>query len=134
MRVIVHKGDKTIDVGRFLDERQIEQGDIVAAQRGLNMVAMSLADLRDLVSEHQGKAAFASRVIVLGAKQMIAAKTRSGARDHWIVHSRVQGYEILEGAGVDGGEWAVRYPNGNIVKVDSQRQAREHIHLEAGDV
>lgn len=67
--------------GRSRDERAIEQGDVVAAQRGLNMVGMSLLDLKDLVREHEGKNVFASKVIVVAAKQMIAAKSRMGARD-----------------------------------------------------
>lgn len=53
--------------------------DIKAAQRGLDMLGMSIADLEDEINFHRDNVNFASRVIVLAAKQMLAVKRRNGA-------------------------------------------------------
>jgi hypothetical protein len=57
----------------------MNQDDLNAAARGLNMVGMSIADLKATVVEFDGKTAFAARVIVAAARQMIAAKRQVGA-------------------------------------------------------
>jgi hypothetical protein len=59
--------------------RLIQPSDIHAAQRGLRMSAMPLADLRKLIAEMADTDTFAARVIVLGARQMLAVKLRNGA-------------------------------------------------------
>jgi hypothetical protein len=59
--------------------RLIQPSDIHAAQRGLRMPAMPLDDLRKLIAEMADKDTFAARVIVLGARQMLAVKLRNGA-------------------------------------------------------
>jgi hypothetical protein len=62
-------------------ERVIKQDDLEAAQRGLNMIAMSVADLETLMAEHHPVSPmFASRVIHAAAKQMRAVKLATGAR------------------------------------------------------
>lgn len=61
-------------------EREPDQSDIEAAQRGNRMNSLGLLDLQDLVNEHQGKNVFASKAIAIAAKQMIAAKKRAGAQ------------------------------------------------------
>lgn len=53
--------------------------DIKAAQRGLNMISMTIAELQEEIALHDKKLAFASLAIVLAAKQMIAVKRRNGA-------------------------------------------------------
>lgn len=53
--------------------------DIKAAQRGLNMVSMSIAELQEEIALHDKRLAFASLTIVLAAKQMIAIKRRNSA-------------------------------------------------------
>lgn len=55
--------------------------DIKAAQRGMNMLSMSIADLQNEVDLHTGKTAFASLVIRMAALQMIAIKRRNGAEE-----------------------------------------------------
>jgi hypothetical protein len=62
-------------------DRDPNQSDLDAAARGLRMTSMSPNELDDLAKEHAGKEMFASKVIVLAAKQMAAAKRRMGARD-----------------------------------------------------
>lgn len=62
-------------------DRTPAPSDIHAAQRGLNMLGMPLAELRELLAQHSGKPAFASRVIAMGAMQMIAVKKRNGAEE-----------------------------------------------------
>jgi hypothetical protein len=62
-------------------DNEPNQSDIEAAQRGNNMVGMSLVDLDDLIRLMEGKSDFAARVTVAAAKQMIAAKKRMGAKD-----------------------------------------------------
>jgi tagatose-1,6-bisphosphate aldolase non-catalytic subunit AgaZ/GatZ len=59
--------------------RLILPSDIHSAQRGLGMLSMSPADLRKLIAEMADKDTFAARVIVLGARQMLAVKLRTGA-------------------------------------------------------
>ena len=63
--------------------RQITPSDIHAAQRGWNMVGKSVPDLRDLEKEilafDPNLEQFAARVIVMGARQIIAVKKRNGA-------------------------------------------------------
>ena len=72
---------KTIDALSVKDDREPDQKDIEAAQRGNNMLGMSLADLGDLVRLMEGKQTFAANVTVVAAKQMIASKKRMGAKD-----------------------------------------------------
>ena len=55
--------------------------DIKAAQRGLNMLAMPPAYLRDVIDMHKDNPAFASRAITMAARQMLAVKLRNGAAD-----------------------------------------------------
>ena len=62
-------------------DRKITQDDLNAAQRGLNMIAMSLAELRELMMKHEHGRLFADRVIARAARQMLHAKHRMGARD-----------------------------------------------------
>lgn len=58
------------------------QEDVEAAQRGLRMVAMSIAELKELATLHTKlQPNFADRVIVIGANLMIAAKRRMGAKE-----------------------------------------------------
>lgn len=59
--------------------RPIKTSDIHAAQRGLRMVSMSPDRLCEEIALHEGKPAFASRVIVLAAKQILAVKLRNCA-------------------------------------------------------
>ena len=76
-RYAVEYGDsKTKD-----DEREPDQSDVESAQRGNNMVGMSIPDLKDLISSMEGKSTFASKAILTGAKQMLAAKRRMGASE-----------------------------------------------------
>lgn len=74
--------EKEISQNKAFDaEPQITQSDLNAAARGLNMLGMSPMDLEDLIKEFSGKPAFASKVVVMAAKQMLASKRRMGARD-----------------------------------------------------
>lgn len=62
--------------------RAVTQDDCNAAARGLNMIAMSPAELADLMREFRFDTTwFAERVIHLAAKQMRAVKLFNGARD-----------------------------------------------------
>lgn len=60
-------------------DRDITLQDIKAAQRGLNMVSLPVADLRELAKMGESLDTFAARVISMGAKQIIAVKLRNGA-------------------------------------------------------
>lgn len=64
-------------------QRRIEQSDLNAVQRGLNMIAKSRVQLQNIIDYHSGDPTFAARVLVQAAQQMIAAKRRLGlfARD-----------------------------------------------------
>lgn len=66
---------------RVRDDRDPDQSDLNSAARGLGMLGKSIAELEDIVRVHEGNSMFASRVIMMAAKQMIAAKKRMGARD-----------------------------------------------------
>lgn len=79
-RIISGQRELTLD-SKTKDDREPDQSDIEAAQRGNNMVGMSVADLNDLVRLMEGKPTFAAKVTVIAAKQMIAAKKRMGAGD-----------------------------------------------------
>jgi hypothetical protein len=48
-----------------------------------------------------------------------------GTKDHWIVSKRIGKYQVLEGAGVNGGEWAAKGP-GDFEKFKTKAQAIEH--------
>ncbi len=63
-------------------DRPITQDDMNASARGNNMLGMSVADLRDLISSMEGKDMFAAKVTVAAAKQMLAAKKRMGAAEN----------------------------------------------------
>ena len=63
-----------------MTNRPITLADIKAAQRGLMMLSMSVSDLEQLIDEMRGKETFSARVITLGARQMLAAKRRAGAK------------------------------------------------------
>lgn len=54
----------------------ISQSDLNAAARGLQMSGKSIVELKEIVTAHKDSSMFASRVIVLSAEQMIAAKRR----------------------------------------------------------
>ena len=79
-RIVSGQKELTLD-SKTKDDREPDQSDIEAAQRGNNMVGMSVADLNDLVRLMEGKPTFAAKVTVIAAKQMIAAKKRMGAGD-----------------------------------------------------
>ena len=63
------------------DARPVTQDDMNAAARGLRMLSMEPAELRDLIREYTGKTDFAATVIKKSAEQMLASKVRMGARD-----------------------------------------------------
>ena len=56
----------------------ITQADLNSAARGLNILAMSKLELNELIQLHIKKDDFASAVIVLSARQILAAKKRVG--------------------------------------------------------
>ena len=53
-------------------------------------------------------------------------------RDHFILVKRSMGYELYEGAGVDGGSWLVR-GKGERVKYNNRRDAVAHIEVSTDD-
>lgn len=59
--------------------RTIAQDDLNAAGRGLNMASMSLDELREVIKAHDG-VLFASEVIVMAARQILAVKLFNCAR------------------------------------------------------
>lgn len=46
------------------------------------------------------------------------------AKDHWYILKREEGYQLLEGAGVNGGEFAVKGPDGTDT-FDTRREAEQ---------
>lgn len=55
-------------------------------------------------------------------------------RDHWTVSQRVGSWKILQGAGVDGGDWAAQDPRGKIHRFDNKANAVEHAEMEQPDL
>jgi hypothetical protein len=55
------------------------------------------------------------------------------AMDHWYKAGHVGLYDILEGAGTDGGDWVAR-GRGETVKFKSRKEAEEHAHHSSGGV
>lgn len=117
--------------------RKPTQSDIETAQRGLRMVGMSVADLRELANDHENKEMFASKVIALGARQMIAAKRRAGAREN------PRGRKLKVELRQEGGYWSV-YVNGQRTvdresfsvadRIKSELERPTTRHTEAGEV
>ena len=64
-----------------MQTRKMVQSDVEAAQRGLNMLAMSPSELADLMAEFpETHEHFAARVIHEAARQLRVVKLAMGAR------------------------------------------------------
>jgi hypothetical protein len=53
-------------------------------------------------------------------------------RDHWFRVGRVGRYDILQGAGTDGGDWMAREisgPDREVKRFKSRKEAEEHAEL-----
>lgn len=113
------------DYGEQMWEEGVEREEHI---KGLAYQGLSDMGFKEVPNEWLQKVLAAYRVY----KKKYPNKDR--VRDNWRVVSRKQGFELLEGAGPDGGEWAVREPGGKMHQgFESRQDAEGHIASETAD-
>lgn len=65
-------------------------------------------------------------------KQAVAIALHK-AKDHWFSSKRQGRVELLEGAGANGGDWAIKYRGTIVAEFGSKREAIQHARLEYGE-
>lgn len=75
-----HHVSGAIERGEAVPVREISNDDLWSAIRGIGMTRKTDGELRELISLHSGKDAFASQVIAEAARQVIAGGLNRGAQ------------------------------------------------------
>ena len=134
MRIVLHnhlsvrrtKDAPPIRVGRT---RQ-EPGDYISGQSTFAAEVRGEVTFLMAANLTEAKQKFASTYGAANVKNVRQAKTKPEARDHWYVEKRYTGgVQLMEGAGTDGGRWAVK-ASGKTTPFPSRREAEEYIYQE----